>query len=108
MTEQEIAGSAGLSPRRRGNRGDAVGEGDGCGSIPAQAGEPDTDIPDIITREVYPRAGGGTGLFAQIGAGAEGLSPRRRGNHLLDLPPRDGHGSIPAQAGEPRGAFCAR
>ena len=92
----------GLSPRRRGNRHFDFPAPEPVGSIPAQAGEPGHSSPLLVSLRVYPRAGGGTGVGLNAGPLAEGLSPRRRGNRddlAQDVP---GHGSIPAQAGEPR------
>ena len=91
----------GLSPRRRGNRHRRDRAPSELGSIPAQAGEPRSEVTRRTIGEVYPRAGGGT---ADAVAGAwpdEGLSPRRRGNQVLIPREPEDPGSIPAQAGEP-------
>ena len=91
----------GLSPRVRGN----LHAGDGVqqlqGSIPARAGEPMSWPPSWPRGTVYPRACGGTLVYAAWSPNADGLSPRVRGN-----PPRGSasgfsFGSIPARAGEP-------
>ena len=50
---------------------------------------------------VYPRTGGGTADAALNIAANEGLSPHRRGNHVIQPAHVGQHGSIPAQAGEP-------
>ena len=75
--------SQGLSPRRRGNRTGCKPRWKGVGSIPAQAGEPDSRPRSACLSKVYPRAGGGTILDPRISAAISGLSPRRRGNPLL-------------------------
>ena len=50
----------GLSPRVRGNRSRTrLGRTSG-GSIPAGAGEPETDLTDELLAMVYPRGCGGT------------------------------------------------
>ena len=73
----------GLSPRRRGNP-----------RLPA--------APHHQPR-VYPRAGGGTRTVPFFAVSIQGLSPRRRGNHIGSPERHRQFGSIPAQAGEPRG-----
>jgi len=74
------------------------------GSIPACAGEPSTSRTPPSAATVDPRMRGGafTGLFL-LGM-REGRSPHARGSHayLSERPVR--RGSIPACAGEPRGA----
>ena len=92
---------AGLSPRRRGNRARGRVAWSPIGSIPAQAGEPAWFLSDSLQTRVYPRAGGGTEPEPEDDLAAEGLSPRRRGNLQYVVPPHEGLGSIPAQAGEP-------
>ena len=112
---------SGLSPRMRGNLGNArqMEAGDGSiprmrgnlgafcpglhqnGSIPAHAGEPTVCSQWGGWDRVYPRACGGTKESASVAAYIAGLSPRMRGNRQLY---RDRHellGSIPAHAGEP-------
>ena len=95
------SGTAGLSPRVRGNRDERVV---GCvcaGSIPACAGEPVT--ADVVSgaSTVYPRVCGGTACFRSDGTEIGGLSPRVRGNpHAID-PSIMSRRSIPACAGEP-------
>ena len=114
----------GLSPRLRGNLVEPPAKQEAGGSIPAPAEEPSRWSRTSTRTRVYPRACGGTELFAgPVGAGDApvypracggtvvsittsnndtGLSPRLRGNL-----PRQGrhsaaHGSIPAPAGEPQ------
>ena len=76
-----MAGTSGLSPRRRGNRDRQHPEERQHGSIPAQAGEPDA--------------------IRVWASHAKGLSPRRRGNRDDARRVESTGGSIPAQAGEP-------
>ena len=49
----------------------------------------------------YPRVGGGTTWSAGWRATCKGLSPRGRGNHLVDRVELHVQGPIPAWAGEP-------
>ena len=102
-----VAPSPGLSPRVRGNPstlwlGLAI-----IGSIPACAGEPVRDRKKSSARWVYPRVCGGTLTTNPHYAHLVGLSPRVRGNRALSLLRRDGSGSIPACAGEPKQPDCA-
>ena len=93
--------SSGLSPRVRGNRlclRRCIG---GCGSIPACAGEPGRRTSINTPWRVYPRVCGGTGCMHDRADGAEGLSPRVRGNLRRVLRSPDQERSIPACAGEP-------
>ena len=94
-------GTAGLSPRVRGNRlagpcGDLPGR-----SIPARAGEPVGRRQHHLAARVYPRACGGTLAAMSKEMWAQGLSPRVRGNHGAGHPAGHQDGSIPARAGEP-------
>ena len=91
----------GLSPRVRGNPVIAVVMASIPGSIPARAGEPRAEIPQVRNHRVYPRACGGTLTALPDEVTDVGLSPRVRGN--LAAPPRfiPVFGSIPARAGEP-------
>ena len=93
----------GLSPRVRGNLDGWYGAAAARWSIPACAGEPACRSAAILAWRVYPRVCGGTGEGGDGDRGYEGLSPRVRGNHRGDDPPRIGAGSIPACAGEPPG-----
>ena len=91
----------GLSPRRRGNHVRARGSEPSQGSIPAQAGEPNSALVTESAIRVYPRAGGGTPRAGLVVDRGQGLSPRRRGNPVVLGASAHLMGSIPAQAGEP-------
>ncbi len=91
----------GLSPRVRGNRRQRGGDGGVHRSIPACAGEPGEESPRHGCGGVYPRVCGGTLLVALPAVRAAGLSPRVRGNPLIDYLGAGRLGSIPACAGEP-------
>ena len=96
-----LSRGGGLSPRRRGNPlGGHLAVGH-AGSIPAQAGEPQEVIEIQYALQVYPRAGGGTGVPLVSMEVLQGLSPRRRGNRTREAGMVRIPGSIPAQAGEP-------
>ena len=108
-TESEVAiWIAGLSPRVRGNHPAVVVGRLVDGSIPARAGEPWSPPTRARSRQVYPRACGGTGDHLGPGCVARGLSPRVRGNLVSQKPPTIWVGSIPARAGEPADARDAR
>ena len=70
----------GLSPRVRGNRGNAGDAGRRVGSIPACAGEPSASPAVVENAKVYPRVCGGTGGQEGLVKELPGLSPRVRGN----------------------------
>ena len=70
-------------------------------SIPACAGEPNIHHRRAFQGEVYPRVCGGTFSTAELDAFRAGLSPRVRGNLILEIPDPPQIGSIPACAGEP-------
>ena len=93
--------AGGLSPRVRGNLKRCLVDSLGSGSIPACAGEPQSETESEANDMVYPRVCGGTRPRASPRRGWSGLSPRVRGNRLHRLR----HGvlgrSIPACAGEP-------
>ena len=72
------------------------------GSIPACAGEPWKWKVTSHAPSVYPRVCGGTRASRAVGAACHGLSPRVRGNLVLEDGMIRGTGSIPACAGEPR------
>ena len=91
----------GLSPRVRGNPVPGPDAGDECGSIPACAGEPKSSKTAVPSQGVYPRVCGGTSFGKRLLAGAQGLSPRVRGNQRARKCRRSQEGSIPACAGEP-------
>ena len=71
-------------------------------SIPARAGEPRSLIVSNVTISVYPRACGGTASRCGSLPPPAGLSPRVRGNPVLDRLEQSFLRSIPARAGEPR------
>ena len=71
---------SGLSPRGRGNPYWNPQASITCRSIPAWAGEPRPPLGRCHHRRVYPRVGGGTAYRGRVSAGADGLSPRGRGN----------------------------
>ena len=129
MVMSMIPAPTGLSPRVRGNRYlDAVNmayEGSiprvrgnpllttltplVVWSIPACAGEPSGCGRWWRVRRVYPRVCGGTLRYLPAVHRKSGLSPRVRGNLLLDGWDAPPDGSIPACAGEPRvecGSLC--
>ncbi len=97
----DLSTGKGPSPRRRGSRARMRGQPDRRGSIPAQAGEPRLDASGACCPRVHPRAGGGALLASLAGLFSMGPSPRRRGSHAGLGVRKIGHGSIPAQAGEP-------
>ena len=93
--------ASGLSPRVRGNHGNAHRRRAYQRSIPACAGEPMPGAGVHSRSRVYPRVCGGT---RRTGAGTpprKGLSPRVRGNRLTPAKPARRERSIPACAGEP-------
>ena len=91
----------GLSPRVRGNPGDAVACLAVYRSIPACAGEPQPSRSLHCPGTVYPRVCGGTfGQSFRI-ASYQGLSPRVRGNLESTANGCVNLRSIPACAGEP-------
>ena len=91
----------GLSPRVRGNRRQHdVGLVDD-GSIPACAGEPTKRARLAEDSGVYPRVCGGTHQTREASGRQRGLSPRVRGNPLLEVDFQGVRRSIPACAGEP-------
>ena len=96
----ELVGE-GLSPRTRGNppRGFLLVADEG--SIPAHAGEPRILGRTSSSDRVYPRARGGTPIYALHQCLGQGLSPRTRGNLQILSGSQPGNGSIPAHAGEP-------
>ena len=112
----------GLSPRGRGNHGDAARRGETLRSIPAWAGQPSligmrltfervyprvggaTRGPDEAGRNptrVYPRVGGATHHGRSVGILRVGLSPRGRGNLVHIYLSTTMLRSIPAWAGQP-------
>ena len=91
----------GLSPRVRGNHRQIHCPCRVVGSIPAGAGEPSTTPRRRRRSWVYPRGCGGTGPVVSRSSSSQGLSPRVRGNQVLQRLVEAGPGSIPAGAGEP-------
>ena len=92
---------SGLSPRERGNLSAEVDTSMPARSIPARAGEPLAALLRCNLIKVYPRASGGTDAQLNTPASVHGLSPRERGNRLVELQAQRLHRSIPARAGEP-------
>ena len=99
---------SGLSPRVRGNLRNSEHPLSYQRSIPARAGEPETQHTPAPWIAVYPRACGGTAYIGVLGIDRTGLSPRVRGNlqvaHVGLLVRR----SIPARAGEPEQGMPSR
>ncbi len=92
----------GPSPRTRGNLDRNRGRQRWIGTIPADAGEPRAASRRRAAWLDHPRGRGGTDAQCACPGPAKGPSPRTRGNQspatsLLAL-----HGTIPADAGEPR------
>ena len=92
----------GLSPRVRGNQGITRRGPRWSRSIPACAGEPASPSEWTVLTRVYPRVCGGTSKASKISIEVNGLSPRVRGNPPASRGRKQGQGSIPACAGEPR------
>ena len=101
-------GTAGLSPRVRGNLEPRHINAGQRRSIPACAGEPTPPTPMPCAGRVYPRVCGGTTLMSWSISRPRGLSPRVRGNPTPPSSLTSPSGSIPACAGEPSGwrLFC--
>ena len=97
--------ATGLSPRVRGNHHPQQGREPLTRSIPARAGEPETQHTPAPWIAVYPRACGGTSRWPTLASLSVGLSPRVRGNRLRPRRHRPCWRSIPARAGEPRSPF---
>ena len=97
----EPSDSEGLSPRLRGNLGQAKEWIEAGRSIPAPAGEPFSTGGHFGMDSVYPRACGGTPSSSGFGWRLSGLSPRLRGNPTGSPEARTEYRSIPAPAGEP-------
>jgi len=72
----------GASPRARGNLAGGVRDPKDRGCIPACAGEPWTGRTPTCPPRVHPRVRGGTLRGHYVPKGAEGASPRARGNPL--------------------------
>ena len=93
--------SLGPSPRGRGNRGVLDAEVKRMGSIPAWAGKPRRWRAATKAWEVHPRVGGETLHAAEHRGGADGPSPRGRGNPGSCGVSMGVDRSIPAWAGKP-------
>ena len=93
-----LVGCVGL-PEAKANRPLIAGES--SRSIPARAGESEMWGAAAAPRQVYPRACGGTSMSGAAAMRRAGLSPRVRGNLVLEVLRYAGLGSIPACAGEP-------
>ncbi len=98
----EVGAGRGLSPRVRGNLGQACADAAATGSIPACAGEPSYYRVAHFWGRVYPRVCGGTRQRGDRSGGLRGLSPRVRGNRSGGAGVALVARSIPACAGEPR------
>ena len=92
---------SGLSPRVRGNRLAQAVLSARAESILACAGEPHFPPTAPPSSWVYPRVCGGTARASSAGVTRRGLSPRVRGNRILDSLRNSISRSIPACAGEP-------
>ena len=102
LTEGRKIGAWGLSPRVRGNLAYEHVKAALDRSIPARAGQPDTQSHHLRPLPVYPRACGATDVGLVDVRCRDGLSPRVRGNPLDQVGLAVGIGSIPARAGQPR------
>ncbi len=91
----------GLSPRLRGNLRHHFGDTPVEGSIPAPTGKPPPGRPRLADTGVYPRAYGETGPSSWAGSSRTGLSPRLRGNPVVNAVSRHCLRSIPAPTGKP-------
>ena len=96
--------SMGLSPRMRGNHVLRRARDAAEGSIPTHAGKPSCGCTERSTARVYPHACGETMVPPSATSRMRGLSPRMRGNQVLDNEASCGEGSIPTHAGKPTGA----
>ena len=95
----------GLSPRVRGNHRMRHQRAHMQWSIPACAGEPVVEYVAPWARGVYPRVCGGTLTLTVLALLDDGLSPRVRGNPMVQSEIHSGKRSIPACAGEPLNPF---
>ena len=96
-----VGGQAGLSPRVRGNRVTITSVGSFVRSIPACTGEPICPFSSAAWKRVYPRVYGGTYQPEIPRLFLSGLSPRVRGNRLIQSRALGYERSIPACTGEP-------
>ena len=90
----------GLSPRGRGKRDDFRARAGARWSIPAWAGETQSQSPPQHFWRVYPRVGGGNGIVRCASGYGAGLSPRGRGKRFASGGAGCARRSIPAWAGE--------
>ena len=95
----------GLSPRIRGNPSPLVVGQSLIGSIPAHTGKPTSPSRMNSRKWVYPRAYGETTPVLTKVNGDAGLSPRIRGNRVVDAFNFLICGSIPAHTGKPAGGL---
>ena len=107
MTSFGTGPVAGLSPRVRGNPMLSMLMAQRPGPIPACAGQPKLRGCDGHAITAYPHVCGATCSMRINPAGAEGLSPRVRGNLAASHEPARQYGPIPACAGQPRAASCS-
>ena len=91
----------GPSPRVRGSQSCGRAPGGGYRSIPACAGEPNSDSRSPGRPEVHPRVCGGAATVPPNLRLAPGPSPRVRGSRARGAVEDLHRGSIPACAGEP-------
>ena len=84
LNTKRQAGHPGLSPRLRGNPCSCRPGPSSPGSIPALAGEPLRSVLRANPKWVYPRACGGTLNARAGGKPGPGLSPRLRGNRIMN------------------------
>ena len=99
--ERASAIPSGLSPRMRGNQETAGAVLICPGSIPAYAGKPKGREATPLSSGVYPRVCGETCELDTDEKTLTGLSPRMRGNLVVEGMRRTSDGSIPAYAGKP-------
>ena len=99
---KHLSNGGGLSPRGRGKQISIAIDHLLMRSIPAWAGETALRDDASDTTKVYPRVGGGNGVFLRFYDKCEGLSPRGRGKRSAAGRPVGITRSIPAWAGETR------
>ena len=101
MCSPRVPGCLGPSPRVRGNRDFSSASFARVGPIPACAGQPLPSPCRQLQGWAHPRVCGATHGLHHRRPGAQGPSPRVRGNPwgLVSLPPQAG--PIPACAGQP-------
>ena len=94
----------GRSPRMRGRRGERQSDAGGERSIPAHAGETLRQPTSSTISRVDPRACGGDSPPDGDAMAPPGRSPRMRGRPSRSMSTSAAPGSIPAHAGETKGA----